>query len=120
MRMLRAMHGYRGEAPVLVWLLAIARRTCADHVRRSSRRAGILQRFPRRSSNVLADHSVELALLLDGLPEDQRTAFELTQVLGFSYEDAAAHLDCPIGTIRSRVARARSRLSGQVDAAASA
>jgi RNA polymerase sigma-70 factor (ECF subfamily) len=120
LRMLRAMHGYRGEAPVLVWLLTITRKVCADHVRRSTRRAGIVRRFPKRPQDVVADHSVELGLLLDDLPEDQRTAFELTQVLGFPYEEAAALVDCPVGTIRSRVARARGRLLGQVRTAESA
>jgi RNA polymerase sigma-70 factor (ECF subfamily) len=120
LRMLRAMHDFRGEAPVLVWLLAICRRACADHIRRSTRRAGIASRFPKRSRDVLADHSVELAMLLEDLPEDQRTAFELTQLLGFPYEEAAVLVGCPVGTIRSRVARARSRLLGQVRTAESA
>lgn len=50
---------------------------------------------------------VDLNLLLQDLDDDRRAAFVYTQVLGMSYEDAAESLDCPIGTIRSRVARAR-------------
>ena len=49
--------------------------------------------------------------LLDDLPDDQRQALALTQLLGYSYDQAAAICDCPIGTIRSRVARARARLA---------
>jgi RNA polymerase sigma-70 factor, ECF subfamily len=48
--------------------------------------------------------------VLAGLSTDRRTAFVLTQVLGFSYEEAADVAGCPVGTIRSRVARARADL----------
>ena len=48
--------------------------------------------------------------LLVGLDPDRREAFVLTQVVGLSYEEAAEVLGCPIGTIRSRVARARADL----------
>jgi RNA polymerase sigma-70 factor (ECF subfamily) len=45
--------------------------------------------------------------VLAHLDDDRRSAFVLTQVLGLRYDEAAEVLDCPIGTIRSRVARAR-------------
>ena len=48
--------------------------------------------------------------LVDALPRDQRVAFVLTQVVGCSYAEAAAVCGVPIGTIRSRVARAREQL----------
>jgi len=51
------------------------------------------------------------------LPPERREAFVLTQVLGFSYEEAAAVAGVPIGTIRSRVARAREALVEAVRAA---
>jgi RNA polymerase sigma-70 factor (ECF subfamily) len=44
---------------------------------------------------------------VDRLTDDRREAFVLTQVVGLSYEEAAEVVGCPIGTIRSRVARAR-------------
>ena len=53
---------------------------------------------------------VELDTVLAELDDDRRAAFVLTQVLGLHYDEAAEVLDCPIGTIRSRVARARSDL----------
>ncbi len=49
--------------------------------------------------------------LVDALPEERRSAFVLTQVLGCSYEEAATICDVPVGTIRSRVARAREQLA---------
>jgi RNA polymerase sigma-70 factor (ECF subfamily) len=48
--------------------------------------------------------------LLDRLDADRREAFALTQLLGLSYAEAAEVVACPVGTIRSRVARARSDL----------
>ena len=53
---------------------------------------------------------------LDALDPDRREAFVLTQVLGFSYEEAGRLANCPIGTIRSRVARARADLLVQLRA----
>jgi RNA polymerase sigma-70 factor (ECF subfamily) len=55
--------------------------------------------------------------LLGTLDEDQRIAFVLTQVLELPYEDAAAVCGCPVGTIRSRVSRARLSLTRQLDEA---
>jgi RNA polymerase sigma-70 factor (ECF subfamily) len=55
--------------------------------------------------------------LLARLSAPQREAFALTQVLGLSYQEAADSLDVPIGTIRSRVARARSELVALVSRA---
>jgi RNA polymerase sigma-70 factor (ECF subfamily) len=58
--------------------------------------------------------------LVDGLETDRREAFVLTQLLGCSYAEAAAVCDVPVGTIRSRVARAREDLIGALRAAESA
>ena len=55
---------------------------------------------------------MELLLRLD---PDRREAFALTQLAGLSYEEAAAVVGCPIGTIRSRVARARADLRALLD-----
>ena len=57
----------------------------------------------------------ELELLLAGLSVERREAIVLTQVLGFSYAEAALICRCPIGTIRSRVARAREDLVAQAE-----
>jgi RNA polymerase sigma-70 factor (ECF subfamily) len=54
--------------------------------------------------------SVAVRHAVDALDPDRREAFVLTQVIGLSYEEAAAVCRCPIGTIRSRVARARADL----------
>ena len=66
-----------------------------------------------------ASGEVDLRLLLAGLDDDRRQAFVLTQVLGLSYAETADACGCPIGTIRSRVARAREDLLRQVGQAES-
>ncbi len=53
--------------------------------------------------------------LLSRLAPDRREAFVLTQMVGLSYEEAALIVDCPVGTIRSRVSRARSDLANQLE-----
>lgn len=53
---------------------------------------------------------VEVQALLSHLDTDRRTSFVLTQLIGLSYEEAAQVCSCPVGTIRSRVARARADL----------
>jgi hypothetical protein len=53
---------------------------------------------------------VEVQVLLSHLDTDRRTSFVLTQLLGLSYDEAARVGGCPVGTIRSRVARARADL----------
>ena len=69
-------------------------------------------RPPTRSPGAIDDASGVHAVsaLVDALPHDQRVAFVLTQVVGCSYAEAAEACGVPIGTIRSRVARAREHL----------
>ena len=114
LRALRGLPRFRGEAPVRLWLLSIARRTCADHVRRRQRHRRIVDRMTieAASGDAAADVGDLSATvdLLSRLDRDRREAFALTQLAGLSYEEAALVVDCPIGTIRSRVARARDDL----------
>ena len=58
------------------------------------------------------DEALSLQRAMAGLPEDQRTAILLVLVEGFSYAEAAAVLDIPIGTLTSRLGRARAALQG--------
>ena len=109
-----SLHRFRASGPAKHWLLTIARRTCADSTRRRVRRRRLDQRVtalardlevrPHDSSAAEID---ELLFLLD---DDRRAAFVLTQLNGLRYDEAAAVLDVPIGTIRSRVSRAREQL----------
>lgn len=113
LRALRSLHTFRNESPATRWLITIARRACADAIRHRQR-----AERPELTRKIHHDTTgpVELTMLVDALPVEQRQAFVLTQLLGYTYEEAADFCDCPVGTIRSRVARARSRLVADLDA----
>ena len=119
LRAIPALPGFRAESSARTWLLGIARRTCADEVRRRVRRRALADRLNRRrlvTTSPAADGMPALQILIDGLSEERRQAFVLTQVLGLEYAEAAEVCGCPIGTIRSRVARARADLVAAVQA----
>ena len=115
-RAFRSLPTYRGDGSARNWLLSIARRTCADSARQRSRWRR--WRDDREAPDIVHEDHDELAVdeLLAGLDADRREAFVLTQLAGCSYQDAADVLDCPIGTVRSRVARARADLLAAVKA----
>lgn len=120
-RMLRAMPGYAGRSPVRPWLLRIARNVCADSVRRNQRRRRLIERVAlslEPETREIGDRSIET--LVATLDRDRFEAFVLTQHVGLSYDEASLVLGCPVGTIRSRVARARSELRAALRAADSA
>jgi RNA polymerase sigma-70 factor, ECF subfamily len=109
-----AIRRFRGDASGRTWILAIARHTCMDELRTRSRRQRRAHDLAggSRDHAFLPDPSEEISArdLLAHLDIDRRAAFTLTQLLGLTYEEAAATCGCPIGTIRSRVARARDDL----------
>ncbi len=119
-----ALAGYRGEASARTWLLAIARRVAADHLRRRARHPvvpGVIREHDepvgRTRVGDLAE-TVALRAAVEALEPDRREAFVLTQLLGLGYAEAAQVCGCPVGTIRSRVARARADLVAAIDPAA--
>lgn len=121
LRAFRALSGFEGRSTVRTWLLGIARRTCADHLRTVVRRRRLEGRLAV-DAHTAAPHpdpsgQLGAADLLRRLTDERRGAFTLTQLLGLSYIEAAAVEGVPVGTIRSRVARARADL---VDAVARA
>jgi RNA polymerase sigma-70 factor (ECF subfamily) len=117
-RAIGSLPSFRGDSSARTWLLSIAHRACADHVRKAQRRRRLLDvlhdRRPTAAVPAL-DGAVDLDLLLSTLDPDRRTAFVLTQLIGLEYQDAAAVVGVPVGTIRSRVARARADLVYQWD-----
>lgn len=118
LRAFRSLETYRGEAPITAWLLSIARRVCADHVRSRVRQRRIVGALVDTADDQLVPAPGNPTWeLLDAIGPDRREAFVLTQVAGLSYDEAAVVLDCPVGTIRSRVARARNDLVHEVGAA---
>ncbi len=106
----RALPAFRGDASARTWLFAIARRTAAREVRRRDRWAELAARAGELAWGGDPQGDVEVDALLAQLDLDRRLAFVLTQLFGLSYDETAVVCDCPVGTIRSRVARARRQL----------
>lgn len=118
LRALRSLPRFAARSSAKTWLLSIARRTVIDHIR-------AVQARPRHANvddwQAVAertqpsglpgfDEGVALGHLLATLTDDRREAFLLTQTLGLSYAETAEVCGCPVGTVRSRVARARENL----------
>lgn len=119
LRAVKSLPAFRGDSSARTWLLVIARRACADAIRRRTRRRRLQRDVTERAtleSRAAADASGEIALqaLVEQLDPDRASAFVLTQVLGLSYLEAAEVCECAVGTIRSRVARARAELVGML------
>lgn len=121
---LRAMSGlarFAGRSCARTWLMSIARRVVIDRHRAAAVRPRTAdtadwQTAAERAQPRHLPGFEESAAVLDALRRldpARRQAFVLTQLLGASYEEAAAAAGCPIGTVRSRVARARRELAGQ-------
>ena len=121
LRAFQALPRFEGRSGVRTWLLGIARRTCADHLRSVVRRRRLSLRLAAQAWTATPTpepgQRFGAADLLGRLGEERRTAFVLTQVLGLSYAQAAEVADVPVGTIRSRVARARDELAEAVSKA---
>ncbi len=125
----RALPAFRGESAFYTWLYRIGINTAKNHLVATGRRAptsteveaedaegleeGELLRDINTPESVLL--SKEIAATVNGameqLPEDLRTAIQLREIEGMSYEDIAKIMDCPIGTVRSRIYRAREAIA---------
>ena len=120
----RAIGGFRGDSAFYTWLYRIAVNTAKNHLVANRRRPPIVgiesndetpARTPERLTEVNTpevilqnDQLVEaIRKAIRELPEELRQAITLRELEGLSYEDIAAVMDCPIGTVRSRIFRSR-------------
>ncbi|MFP5374203.1 MAG: RNA polymerase sigma factor RpoE [Gammaproteobacteria bacterium] len=127
----RAIGNFRGDAQFYTWLHRIAVNTAKNHLVAQNRRpptadidAEDAAQF--ESGGRLRDHDtperefvrrqVERTVMqaVGGLPADLREAITLREVEGLSYEEIAARMGCPIGTVRSRIFRAREAIDQQL------
>ena len=119
-RCVPSLRRFRGDASALTWLLSIARHVCAGELRSRIRTrentTGDDAEDPDWRAVPDPTDEVTVADLFARLDPDRRAAFVVTQVLGLSYAEAAAVCGCPVGTIRSRVARAREDLIAMISA----
>nr|WP_307823724.1 sigma-70 family RNA polymerase sigma factor [Streptomyces sp. I5] len=118
LRALGSLHRFEGRSSARTWLLSIARRAVIDSYRHASARPRLadtddwqtVAEFAQPRGRLGFEEGIALAELLEALPDERREAFVLTQLVGLPYAEAAELGDCPVGTVRSRVARARSSL----------
>ncbi len=123
-RAYRAMGNFRGDSQFYTWLHRIAVNTAKNHLVAQNRRppaadidvgdaeqfdAGMRLRDTDTPERELMRQEVERTVMeaVDALPEELRTAITLREVEGMSYEEIAERMGCPIGTVRSRIFRAR-------------
>lgn len=115
LRVIGALPRFAGRSSARTWLLSIARRVVVDQIRRNQARPRTttdvnLEGLLGTAQGARFEDVIEIRMLLDDVDPDRRDALVLTQVLGLSYAEAAEVCGCPLGTIRSRVARAREDL----------
>ena len=130
-RAYRALAGFRGDAQFYTWLYRIAVNTAKNHLAAAKRRpptADIAAEDAEHhaSAGRLHDHDTPEHQLLRGeieqtvtdtvaaLPEELRQAITLREVDGLSYEEIAQLMQCPIGTVRSRIYRAREAIDARL------
>ena len=137
-RAYRALAQFRGDAQFYTWLYRIAVNTAKKQLMELKRDPLVFQSqlssgdddetssAERELNSRVADTETPEAVLaskeiaqavnavMDGLPEELRMAITLREIEGLSYEEIAQALDCPIGTVRSRIFRAREAISTRI------
>lgn len=128
----RALPSFRGDSAFYTWLYRIGINTAKNFLVSQGRRAPVLQEFDNEDAENFEDSSLVRELntpeselmskqiaqtvnqTLDRLPEELRTAITLREIDGLSYEEIASIMSCPIGTVRSRIFRAREAISDEL------
>jgi len=128
----RALPNFRGESAFYTWLYRIAINTAKNHLVAQGRRAptqteteiedaenfdeGDSLRTEDTPERMLISKQVAEAVnrAIERLPEDLRTAIVLREIEGLSYDEIAESMNCPIGTVRSRIFRAREAVAEQL------
>lgn len=127
----RALANFRGDSQFYTWLYRIAINTAKNHLVSRSRRPPDVDVEANEygdygSADVMADVDTPENLMardqlqdkvfatLEKLPEDLKTALTLREFEGMSYEEISQVMDCPVGTVRSRIFRARDAIDKEV------
>ena len=128
----RALPNFRGDSAFYTWLYRIAINTAKNYLVAQSRRppdedVDSTEAEQYEGESDLKENATPERLLLrdeiertvveaiEQLPEDLRTAITLRELEGLSYEDIAVAMDCPIGTVRSRIFRAREAINKRLE-----
>jgi len=128
----RALPSFRGDSAFYTWLYRIAINTAKNYLVAMGRRAPTSTGFDHEEAENFEDaeqlrdaNTPESEMLgkqiastvnraMDALPEDLRTAITLREIEGLSYEEIANVMNCPIGTVRSRIFRAREAIATEL------
>lgn len=127
----RAIRGFRGESAFYTWLYRIAVNTAKNYLESLGRRppsadmevegAELTELGERLREQATPERELLTSEIADTvlrtiqkLPEDLRTAIMLREIDGLSYEEIAQVMDCPIGTVRSRIFRAREAIDREI------
>jgi RNA polymerase sigma-70 factor, ECF subfamily len=128
----RALPAFRGDSAFYTWLYRIGINTAKNYLMAMGRRAPTSTEVEAEEAEgfeegeQLRDINTPESLLLsneiaetvnstiEALPEELRTAIQMREIEGMSYEDIAKAMDCPIGTVRSRIFRAREAIAEQL------
>ena len=128
----RALPQFRGESAFYTWLYRIAINTAKNHLVASGRRPSSPSEYENEDGetfdetdnlsdintpeSMLATREIAetVNLAIEALPEELRTAIVLREIEGMSYEDIAQSMGCPIGTVRSRIFRAREAIAARL------
>ena len=128
----RALPNFRGDSAFYTWLYRIAINTAKNHLVSQSRKnppnsidvqdaedygaSEWLKEYASPEREALASElEATIYQAMDGLPSDLREAITLREIEGLSYEEIAAVMDCPIGTVRSRIFRARETIDNKLE-----
>ncbi len=128
----RALPSFRGDSAFYTWLYRIAVNTAKNYLVAAGRRAPTSTQFNSEEAESFEEahqlrhmNTPEAEMMskqiaatvnqtMEELPEELRTAIALREIEGMSYEDIAAAMNCPIGTVRSRIFRARETIAERI------
>jgi RNA polymerase sigma-70 factor (ECF subfamily) len=128
----RALPSFRGDSAFYTWLYRIGINTAKNHLVAMGRRAPTTTEFDADEAETFEDgdqlrdiNTPESLMMtrqigdtvnaaMEALPEELRTAIQLREIEGLSYEEIAAIMNCPIGTVRSRIFRAREAIAAKL------
>jgi RNA polymerase sigma-70 factor (ECF subfamily) len=128
----RSLPNFRGDSAFYTWLYRIGINTAKNHLALSGRRTRASASFTLEDAESFEEAeqlrdaatpegelmSKEIALtvsrVMEALPQDLRSAVILREIEGLSYEEIASVMDCPIGTVRSRIFRAREAIAAEL------
>ncbi|MBD1555337.1 RNA polymerase sigma factor RpoE [Vibrio sp. S9_S30] len=127
----RAIPNFRGDSAFYTWLYRIAVNTAKNHIVAQGRRppatdldaeaaeyyetGGALKEISNPENITLSKELKQVVFeAIEALPEDLKTAMTLRELDGLSYEEIAEVMDCPVGTVRSRIFRAREAVEKKI------